>query len=320
MKKTILLFSFLLYSSILVSQENSIEKLLKSINSYNALAFSEDHSMSSDDHFIIKMISHKSFPSSINDIVIEAGNARYQNIVDDYILRNKNIPMSDLKKIWFDTTQLGIGECPFYERLLKLVRKINKDLSSYKKVRILLGDPPINWDLIKSFKDWKKFQNRDGHFAGTTIKNSLSKNRKALLIAGSDHFLNQSNTITKILRGKGYKIHVIKTLNASDLDELEHQQHIIDLRKIKLNSLISLKNHKLGSLNDDILFSGSTEFGEAPKRRVKHDIKYHIDTFIFLGVKSSLDLTPTFPNISDPKLKNTLKKRASKLGMQLIEH
>ena len=46
--------------------------------------------------------------AAINDIVIEEGSARYQDVADRFV-RGDNVPMESLRHVWRDTTQPGLG-------------------------------------------------------------------------------------------------------------------------------------------------------------------------------------------------------------------
>ncbi|WP_299223434.1 hypothetical protein [uncultured Psychroserpens sp.] len=326
--KRLLIFLPLLTVTINCSQSQeknftyveTANKLLEVIQNYDALAFSENHSMSSDDHFILDLINNKVFSHYINDIVIEAGNVRYQQLVDDYILNNKDVSLNELKKIWFDTTQLGIGDCPFYETLLQKIKSINSALAETHKIRVLLGDPPIKWDEINSFSDWQKFQNREAHFANITIEKSLKKERKALLIAGGDHFLNTEGSINNLIALKGYKVFTVRALSSNDLEFIESSEGVSQAIELSHAELIFLKTHELGKLSDDLLYNETIEFGEKPKKKPKQSVKYHLDAFLYLGNINQLDSTPTFPEVTDELQIKAIKKRAKRLGMEIIDH
>jgi hypothetical protein len=68
------------------------------------------------------------------------------------------------------------------------VRAVNEHLPGQKRLRVLLGDPPLDWDLIKTNEDTTpEMFDRDTHFISVVEKEVLGKGRKALLISGAGH-------------------------------------------------------------------------------------------------------------------------------------
>jgi hypothetical protein len=56
---------------------------------------------------------------------------------------------------------------------------------------VLAGDPPIDWDQVKSFQDgFKFFAHRDENIASVMEKEVLSKHRKALMLFGTFHLMH----------------------------------------------------------------------------------------------------------------------------------
>ena len=58
--------------------------------------------------FVQLLIHDPRFVAAINDIVIEEGSSRYQDVADRFV-RGENVPMSELRHVWRDTTQPGLG-------------------------------------------------------------------------------------------------------------------------------------------------------------------------------------------------------------------
>ncbi len=73
---------------------------------------------------------------------------------------------------------------------LSLVRKINQNLSSDKHLRVLAGDPPVDWSKVKEQKD--VMLDRDANIAAVMEKDVLSKHRKALMLFGTFHLFHNN--------------------------------------------------------------------------------------------------------------------------------
>ena len=78
---------------------------------------------------------------------VECGNSLYQPILDRYIAGD-DVPLSEVRQLWRNTTQPMCGTSGFYEELFPLVRRINQKVPPEKKLRMLAGDPPIDWSKV----------------------------------------------------------------------------------------------------------------------------------------------------------------------------
>ena len=71
-----------------------------------------------------------------------------------------------------------------------VVRAVNQKVPPDKRIRVLAGDTPIDWDVVKSLKDTMKLPKRDVTAASVLEKEVLSKHRKALMLFGTYHLLH----------------------------------------------------------------------------------------------------------------------------------
>jgi hypothetical protein len=136
--------------------------------------------------FYLDLIRNPDFPEKSVDIVIECGNSLHQPVLDAY-LTGQDIPLSELRKVWRDTTQPSCGFSTFYEQLIRLVRRINDRREPAAKLRVLAGDPPIDWSQVNRPEDLDPFRDRDTNIASVIRSEVLSRGRKALLLFGIRH-------------------------------------------------------------------------------------------------------------------------------------
>ncbi len=149
------------------------------------------------DYFILHLLRNPAFPSKVNDVVVECANSLYQPTLDRYIAGD-DVPMSEVRQVWRNTTQPMCGVSALYEVLFPLVRRINQTLAPAKmKLRVLAGDPPIDWSTVKSGRDFAHGQflmERDVSIASVMKKEVLSKHRKALMLFGTAHLFHVGTT------------------------------------------------------------------------------------------------------------------------------
>ncbi len=170
--------------------EPAIPAILKTFETFEIVAMESAHGGKDVDDFILSLIRDPRFPASVNDIVVECGNVRYQPILDRYIA-GENVPFTEVQHVWRDTTvQQMCGASGFYEQLYPLVRSLNQRLPSTRRLRIVAADPPIDWSTVRSYQDLTPFFDRDGSIASVMEREVLSKHRKALMLFGIFHLVH----------------------------------------------------------------------------------------------------------------------------------
>lgn len=169
--------------------EPAVPAILAAFDKYEVVGMSEAHGLKDVDDFILSLIRNPAFAEKVNDIAVECGNSLYQPVLDRYIA-GEDVPFTEVRKVWRNTTQMMCGMSGFFEQVFPLVRAINQKLPPAKRLRVLAGDPPIDWDQVKNFQDHSKFVNRDASIASVMEKEVLSKHRKALMLFGTFHLMH----------------------------------------------------------------------------------------------------------------------------------
>jgi hypothetical protein len=139
------------------------------------------------DDFILSLIRTPAFADKVNDIAVECGNSLYQPELDRYIAGED---VRSVRKVWRNTTMPMCGLCGFFELFFPLVRVINQKLPPEKRLRVLAGDPPVDWEDVKAPQDSDRFMDRDASIASVLEKEVLSKQRKALILFGTFHIMH----------------------------------------------------------------------------------------------------------------------------------
>jgi outer membrane protein OmpA-like peptidoglycan-associated protein len=161
--------------------------ITEALGRFPLVGLSEMHGSAESQAFLGRLIRHPGFAGTVNDIVVEFGNARYQPIVDRYIA-GEAVERDALRGAWENTTQIsGIWLLPMYEAILADIRAVNATLPLNQRFRVLLGDPPIDWRQVTSPADDDMNDQRDAHYAWVVDRQVLDRNRKALLFLGGAH-------------------------------------------------------------------------------------------------------------------------------------
>jgi hypothetical protein len=139
--------------------------------------------------FRLSLIRDPRFSATVNDIVVEFGSARYQDLMDRFV-RREAVDDQALRHVWEDTTTINpIWERPIYKEFFQAVRAVNATLPRDRQLRVLLGDPPIEWETIHTRDELRAATRTHGNYKQDVIRRQvLAKNRRALLIFGDGHF------------------------------------------------------------------------------------------------------------------------------------
>ena len=171
--------------------EDATSAVLAAFDQYEVVGMGAAHGNKDLDDFILHLIRDPAFPDKVNDVAVECGNSLYQGILDRYIAGDE-VPLSDVRQVWRNTTQPMCSVSGFYETLFPLVRRINQRLPAWKRLRVLAGDPPIDWSKVKSASD--VYLDRDATTALVMQKEVLLKHRKALMLFGDFHLFHSNKT------------------------------------------------------------------------------------------------------------------------------
>src|SRR5450631_1457032 len=90
------------------------------------------------------LVATPEFADRVDDIVMEFGNSRYQESVDRYA-REDDIALDEVQGAWLDTVASVGPPSPVYASLYKAVREANIGRKGKHQIRILCGDPNIDW-------------------------------------------------------------------------------------------------------------------------------------------------------------------------------
>jgi hypothetical protein len=179
-----------------------IAAILDAFLSHAVVAVPNAHGNEQLHAFGLSLVRAPRFASTVNDIVVEFGNARYQDVIDRFI-RGDDVPDPMLRRVWQDTTQARpVWDEPMYEEFFRAVRALNATLPTGRQVRVLLGDPPIDWDNVRSPEDHGPWlQMRESYPADLIRREVLAKGRRALLYYGLMHFQRKNAAANFVSEG-----------------------------------------------------------------------------------------------------------------------
>jgi hypothetical protein len=169
------------------------EAVLAALRTSQLVGLGETHQLQEHHDLLQTLISDPRLPDVVDDIVVEFGNALYQDTIDAFVLDGRPVADADLRPIWRNTTQspLETWDEPVYEQFFRRVRAVNQTRPPHRRMRVLLGDPPIDWSTITSQQQkFSYLMQRNTYPASLVQQQVLTKGRRALLCYGADHLLH----------------------------------------------------------------------------------------------------------------------------------
>src|SRR4051812_29696144 len=134
-----------------------IGTILDLFKTHDIVALGEPHGNEQAAAFRIALVRDPRFANVVNDIVLEGGNSRYQGTVDRF-LSGQAVPGPTLRQAWQNTTIANfLWERSIYEQFVRAVREVNLAHEGQRHLRLLLGDPPIDWSAVRTPNDLVKW-------------------------------------------------------------------------------------------------------------------------------------------------------------------
>ncbi len=172
-----------------------IAAIAEAFKTHRLVAVGDNHGNVQGHAFRLALIRDPRLAGVFNDIVVEFGNARYQDLIDRFI-RGEAVADVDLRHVWQDTTQIEEAwDLPIYEEFFRAVRTVNASRRPNERLRVLLGDPPIDWNAVHSAKDLKPWMDRDKHAVDVIRREVLARKHRGLVIYGDQHLVRRNTVI-----------------------------------------------------------------------------------------------------------------------------
>jgi hypothetical protein len=163
--------------------------ILAAFRSHDIVMVGEGHGNKQEYDWLRLLIATPEFADRVDDIVMEFGNSLYQNLVDRYT-QGEDVPLDDVQRAWRDTVAAVGPPSPVYASLYQAVRETNLQRKGTHQLRVLCGDPNIDWQQVTEGRDILPFLGtREQTYARVVKDQVLAKHHHALLIMGAFHFL-----------------------------------------------------------------------------------------------------------------------------------
>ena len=288
--------------------QDPVAAVINAFQSHDIVALGEGPHTNEQGHaFRLALIRDPRFATMVNDIVVESGSARYQDAMDRFV-RGDDVAAETLRDIRENT----VGAAPVWDRLMydeffQAVRDVNRSLPRERQLRILLGDPPIDWAAVRTPEDYRPWlRARDSHPAEVIRREVLAKGRRALVIYGDGHFQARSErpgrSLAAILESAGVRLFIITSTFAS----LATFQPDVDAWTVPAFTM--LRGTLVGAAPYDVFF-GPPPPVEYFRRNPR--IEDHYDALLYLGRTPSMGRL-SYPRCADP---DYIRMRVSRMTL-----
>jgi hypothetical protein len=260
------------------NEEAVFDEILSLYKQYDIVHIGERHWSLTDYDFRVALVRYPAFAEVVDDIVIESGNYLYQDMLDDYILKLKDIPDEELCKVWRNTViSNGVWDATIYKEFYHVVREVNENLPPEKRIRLIAAEPPIDWSKTNSGEEASVFiGSRCTHTPEVVISEVVNKGRKALIIYGGAHFYRSGGMfnppsgllmhLENLMTGKVFSIQPLSGDDESShnfqkeagVDKLPYFLQVKDSRLASMLGRLFFGDAEstLGKFTDGILFFG----------------------------------------------------------------
>ena len=168
---------------------NAADGIFAAFQAHPLVGLGEWHGLAQELDFYSVLVRDPRFARDIGNIVLEMGDASQQSVVDRYV-NAENVPYRELRKVWSDT----VGAYPTVQylgtiNLYAAIRAVNEKLPPESRIKVWLGDPPIDWSQIKNSEALQTLMDQRNSYPVALIEREiLNKGKKALVIYGTAHF------------------------------------------------------------------------------------------------------------------------------------
>ena len=233
--------------------EDPIVAILDAFRTHQIVAVGDPHGNEQVHAFRLALVRDPRIADVVNDIVVEFGNALHQGVIDRFVA-GEDVPYKVLRKVWRDTTIAAPNwDLPIYEQFFRAVRDVNATLPHDRQLRVLLGDPPLDWGALNTPDDFVRFMKsteaiRSAHPAQIIEREVIKRNRRALVIYGEAHFwrvsTGSSRSLIRRIEDSGARAFTISTRTTLGGDLRTLQPNVASWR---IPSLAVLRGTTLGA-------------------------------------------------------------------------
>jgi hypothetical protein len=194
------------------------DAVLAAFKQHQLVGVGETHTQQEHGDALQMLLADPRLPQVVNDVVVEFGNSLYQPVMDRFTA-GAAVNNPELRQIWRNgvASPVATNDEPIREQFYRTVRAVNWTLPPDQRIRVLLGEPPIDWPQITTNDQVQAFADqRDTYLASLVEREVLAKGRRALIFYGSEHVMhspgpgqNEGHAVPIIEQQTGQHVYVM---------------------------------------------------------------------------------------------------------------
>jgi hypothetical protein len=283
------------------------------------------HQARAPHEFHRRVLADETILAAVDVIIVEFASASHQAVLDAYI-GGEDVPFESLSGVWRDTGQSPRApwDSPLYAELLAVIRNGNQGLPPAERVRVIAGDPPMDWERINSRADYGAARRpRDPFVAELAMEQAFELDKSVLIIFGGAHLPrvplgpdDPRNSLTyRILSRHPQGVRAIGFL---DPENLRIEDRIDELVP---GMIYPTTGHWVGDIDAGLVFPEiyslvrDAETGEQSWQNVElysdHVVRDLFDALIYIGPSSAWGVVPAeFDPVRDEAYLAELNRRS----------
>lgn len=135
------------------------------------------------------LLQHPEFLHQVKQLVVEFGNARHQQAMDDY-LNGKTDDELVLDAARRDALFFTAWMPEVYADFFKIVRAYNLSVNEEKRVKVWLAESPFYWERITGHDQWQQAANHKTDGFVNAAQQAMASGDKVFMVFGAFHLLN----------------------------------------------------------------------------------------------------------------------------------
>jgi len=166
--------------------------------------------------FRLALIRDSRFSFVVNDIVVECGNGRYQGLIDRFV-QGEAVEDTTFRSMLQDTSyETTACDRPIYGEFYRAVRELNQRVPVDRRLRVLLGAPPVHWELLENLDQYlNQLGNRRQFVFELVMREVVARGRRAVIVYGDGHIVGRRarppDTIAARLDAANVRVFAIST-------------------------------------------------------------------------------------------------------------
>jgi hypothetical protein len=164
----------------------AIAGIARQFDTHSVIQLGELHRSLQIHSFIQQMLRDPRFICRVDDVVVEFGNSRLQNLADIYT-SGGTLTEPQIASMYRETSVPLTWNTPVYRAVYDAVRDIDSRHLCPHPVRLVLADAPLDWSKVRTGKDLEPFADRDKAMSDTVEREVFAKHHHAFLITGEFH-------------------------------------------------------------------------------------------------------------------------------------